>query len=91
MKIRNISDERQAVHTTTGVVFIHPGKTRDVELSEAGEKLVLASSDLRTYATTAQKVPRKPKDAPEHSESVDVHSEDQTQSAGQFEDGSGEA
>lgn len=91
MKIRNTSDERQAVHTTTGVVFIHPGKTRDVELSEAGEKLVLASSDLRTYAATSQKATRKPKGADEHSESVDVHSENQTQSAGQFEDGSGEA
>jgi len=91
MKIRNTSDERQAVHTTTGVVFIHPGKTRDVELSEAGEKLVLASSDLRTYAATSQKATRKPKGADEHSENVDVHSEDQTQSAGQSEDGSGEA
>ena len=91
MKIRNTSDERQAVHTTTGVVFIHPGKTRDVELSEAGEKLVLASSHLRTYAATSQKATRKPNGADEHSESVDVHSEDQTQSAGQSEDGSGEA
>lgn len=91
MKIRNTSDERQAVHTTTGVVFIHPGKTRDVELSEAGEKLVLASSDLRTYAATSQKATRKPKGADEHSESVDVHSEDQTQSAVQSEDGGSEA
>lgn len=46
MKVTNTSDTRQGVHTTTGVVFIHPGKSRDVELTAAGEKFVDASVDL---------------------------------------------
>ncbi len=85
MKIKNTSDVRQAVHTTTGVVFIHPGKTRDVELTEAGEKFVNASSDLRAYAQSSQKPAKKPKDAETASESADVHSEGQAQPAAQFE------
>lgn len=46
MKVTNSSDERQAVHTTAGVVFIHPGKSRDVDLTKPGEKLVEASAVL---------------------------------------------
>ena len=63
MKVTNTSDERQAVHTTAGVVFIHPGKTRDVELSEAGEKLVSASDVLETGAKQARKRAQKVVDA----------------------------
>ncbi|UNK39378.1 hypothetical protein MNR02_06635 [Shinella sp. H4-D48] len=62
MKVTNNSDERQAVHTTAGVVFIHPGKTRDVELSEAGEKLVSASDVLETGAKQARKRTQKAED-----------------------------
>ena len=62
MKVTNTSDERQAVHTTAGVVFIHPGKTRDVELSEAGEKLVSASDVLETGAKQARKRTQKAED-----------------------------
>lgn len=46
MKVTNNSAIRQGVHTTTGVVFIHPGQSRDVELTAAGEKFVDASADL---------------------------------------------
>ena len=63
MNSTNTSDERQAVHTTAGVVFIHPGKTRDVELSEAGEKLVSASDVLETGAKQARKRAQKVVDA----------------------------
>lgn len=63
MKVTNTSDERQAVHTTAGVVFIHPGKTRDVELSEAGEKIVSASNFLDTGVKQARNRAQKAKDA----------------------------
>lgn len=46
MNVTNTSESRQGVHTTTGVVFIHPGQSRDVELTAAGEKFVDASDDL---------------------------------------------
>lgn len=46
MKVTNTSDERQAVHTKVGVIFIHPGKSRDVDLTDAGGKLVEASAGL---------------------------------------------
>lgn len=46
MKVTNTSQSRQGVHTTDGVVFIHPGQSRDVELTAAGEKFVDASADL---------------------------------------------
>lgn len=46
MKVTNTSQSRQGVHTTTGVVFIHPGQSRDVELTAAGEKFVDGSNDL---------------------------------------------
>jgi len=55
MRITNTSDERQAVHTTAGVVFIHPGKSRDVELTPEGEKIVSASGFLETGAKQARK------------------------------------
>lgn len=46
MKVTNTSEERQAVHTTSGVVFIHPGRSREVQLTPEGEKFVDASPAL---------------------------------------------
>lgn len=90
MKVRNTSDVRQAVHTTTGVVFIHPGKTWDVDLTEEGLKLVQASTDLRAYGEHGEKRTKKPKDAEVASESADVHGDSETQPAGQSEGDRGE-
>ncbi|MCD1264538.1 hypothetical protein B5M44_24020 [Shinella sumterensis] len=67
MKVTNKGKERQGVHTTSGVVFIHPGKSRDVELTEAGEKLVRASQDLSIDGRT-RKVPETPSEPSEASE-----------------------
>lgn len=39
MKVTNSSKAPQGVHTATGVVFVAPGESRDVELTEAGHKL----------------------------------------------------
>lgn len=63
VKITNKSDIKQPVHTVAGVVFIHPGHSRDVELSEPGEKLVEKSDTLDTSAKRARKSTRKPVDA----------------------------
>lgn len=69
MKIKNTSKERQSVHTVDGVVFIHPGKTRDVELSEPGKKLIETSEVLKEVGKPAPKAAGKQKDVP------DVHGE----------------
>ena len=37
-KITNNSKAPQGLHTKSGVVFIHPGKSRDLDLSEEGLK-----------------------------------------------------
>lgn len=63
VKITNKSDIKQPVHTVAGVVFIHPGHSRDVELSEPGAKLVEKSDVLDTSAKRARKPTRKPVDA----------------------------
>ncbi|MGU0809241.1 hypothetical protein ACSEQ5_14815 [Pseudomonas aeruginosa] len=39
MKVTNNSKALQGVHTATGVVFVAPGESREVELTEAGHKL----------------------------------------------------
>ncbi|WP_430439081.1 hypothetical protein [Shinella sp.] len=52
MKVTNTSQSRQGVHTTDGVVFIHPGQSRDVELTAAGEKFIDASDDLSIEGRT---------------------------------------
>jgi hypothetical protein len=67
MKVTNKGKERQGVHTASGVVFIHPGKSRDVELTDAGEKLVRASQDLSIDGRT-RKVPEKSSEPSEASE-----------------------
>lgn len=38
MKITNISKALQGVHTKSGRVFIRPGETKDLELTDAGMK-----------------------------------------------------
>lgn len=54
-KLTNTSGVKQAVHTTNGVVFIHPGQTREVELSEVGAKLVEASDAFKSPRKRSQK------------------------------------
>lgn len=45
-EIKNTSDVRQAVHTVNGVVFIPPGKTRKLELTDPGKAFVERSEVL---------------------------------------------
>lgn len=46
MKITNISRASQGVHSTTGLVFIEPGETKDIEVAEDHVKRVKASAFL---------------------------------------------
>lgn len=39
MKVTNNSKALQGVHTTNGVVFVAPGESLEVEITEAGHKL----------------------------------------------------
>lgn len=39
MKVTNNSKALQGVHSATGVVFLKPGESKDVDLTEAGHKL----------------------------------------------------
>lgn len=64
MKVTNNSGERQAVHTKAGVIFIHPGKSRDVDLTDAGEKLVEEAPGLTIDGRT-RRGGRKPEGASE--------------------------
>lgn len=59
VKVKNTGDRKEAVHTTSGVVFLHPGQERDLELSEPGAKLVEASDALTTGGKQARKRPQK--------------------------------
>lgn len=45
-KVTNTSDIRQMVHTKSGVVKLPAGKTRELDLTEYGRKLVDASPVL---------------------------------------------
>ncbi len=58
-KITNTSDVKQAVHTTSGVIFIHPGKDRDVELTPEGQKFAEATDGLKIDGRTARKRSQK--------------------------------
>lgn len=58
-KITNTSDVKQAVHTTSGVVFIHPGKDRDVELTAEGMKFAEANDGLKIDGRTVRKRTQK--------------------------------
>lgn len=71
VKITNKSDIKQPVHTVAGVVFIHPGQSRDVELSEPGEKLVEKSDVLDTPAKRGRKSTKKTVEALEPVEATD--------------------
>lgn len=62
-KITNTSDVKQAVHTTSGVVFIHPGKDRDVELTAEGMKFAEATEGLKIDGRTVRKRTQKPAEA----------------------------
>lgn len=55
MKIKNNSDQRQPVHTVSGVVFIGSDRERDLELTPAGLKLVKASDVLTIAKASSQK------------------------------------
>lgn len=63
IKITNKSEIKQPVHTVAGVVYIQPGQSRDVELSEPGAKLVEKSDVLETASKRARKSTRKPVEA----------------------------
>lgn len=58
-KITNTSEVKQAVHTTRGVVFIHPGKDRDVELTPEGMKFAEVNEGLKIDGRTVRKRPQK--------------------------------
>lgn len=47
MKVTNNSKAPQGVHTATGVVFVGPGESREVELTEQGHKLASRLSFLK--------------------------------------------
>lgn len=63
VKVKNTGDRVEMVHTTTGVIRIHPGQEREVELSEPGAKLVDSSETLTTGAKQARKRTQKTVDA----------------------------
>ncbi|MFN3833389.1 MAG: hypothetical protein ACK4SQ_14280 [Allorhizobium sp.] len=67
-KITNTSDVKQAVHTTSGVIFIHPGKDRDVELTPEGMKVAEATEGLKIDGRTVRKRTQKAVDANEEPE-----------------------
>lgn len=49
MKVTNNSKAPQGVHSATGVVYVLPGESKDVDLSEAGHKLASRLSFLKVY------------------------------------------
>lgn len=58
-KVKNTGDRVEMVHTTSGVVRLHPGQERDLELSEPGAKLVEASDTLTTGGKQGRKRAQK--------------------------------
>ena len=63
VKVKNTGERKEAVHTTSGVVFLHPGQERELELTEPGAKLVEASDTLTTGGKQARKRTQKAKGA----------------------------
>lgn len=63
VNVKNEGDRKEAIHTTAGVVFLHPGQERELELTEPGAKLVEASDTLTTGAKQARKRTQKAVDA----------------------------
>ncbi|HCV41034.1 MAG TPA: hypothetical protein DGQ94_20425, partial [Pseudomonas sp.] len=51
MKVTNNSKAPQGVHTATGVVFVGPGESREVELTEQGHKLASRLYFLKVSGT----------------------------------------
>ncbi|GLO27634.1 hypothetical protein [Pseudomonas putida] len=62
MKVTNNSKAPQGVHTATGVVFVGPGESREVELSESGHKLA-SRLDFLKVSGTAPKADEGDKEA----------------------------
>ena len=62
MKVTNNSKAPQGVHTATGVVFVGPGESREVELTEAGHKLA-SRLDFLKVSGTAPKADEGDKEA----------------------------
>ncbi|WP_062390937.1 hypothetical protein [Pseudomonas abietaniphila] len=51
MKVTNNSKALQGVHSVTGVVFLQPGESKDVDLTEAGHKLASRLDFLKVSGT----------------------------------------
>ncbi|MFJ4385490.1 hypothetical protein ACIP02_14215 [Pseudomonas sp. NPDC089408] len=51
MKVTNNSKAPQGVHTASGVVFLTPGESREVELTEQGHKLASRLDFLKVSGT----------------------------------------
>lgn len=51
MKVTNNSKAPQGVHTATGVVFVGPGESREVELTEQGHRLASRLGFLKVSGT----------------------------------------
>lgn len=51
MKVTNNSKAPQGVHTATGVVFVGPGESREVDLTEQGHKLASRLDFLKVSGT----------------------------------------
>lgn len=51
MKVTNNSKAPQGVHAATGVVFLAPGESREVELTEQGHKLASRLDFLKVSGT----------------------------------------
>lgn len=65
VKVKNTGERVEMVHTTSGVIRLHPGQERELELTEPGAKLVEASDKLTTGAKQARKRPQKAMEAVE--------------------------
>ena len=59
VKVKNTGERVEMVHTTAGVIFLHPGQERELELTEPGAKLVEASDTLTTGGKHARKRTQK--------------------------------
>lgn len=63
VKVKNTGERVEMVHTTSGVIRLHPGQERELELTEPGAKLVEASDTLTTGGKQARKRTQKPVEA----------------------------
>ena len=65
VKVKNTGERVEMVHTTSGVIRLHPGQERELELTEPGAKLVEASETLTTGGKQARKRAQNAVEAPE--------------------------